>query len=34
MPLIEQLDVPSTLIEIEAMIVDVSTDLVNELGVT
>ncbi|CCN04998.1 putative type III secretion protein [Bordetella bronchiseptica Bbr77] len=32
--LIEQLDVPSTLIEIEAMIVDVNTDLVNELGVT
>lgn len=31
--LIEQLDVPSTLIEIEAMIVDVNSDLVNELGV-
>ena len=32
--LIEQLDVPSTLIEIEAMIVDVNTDQINELGVT
>ncbi|WP_082887242.1 type III secretion system outer membrane ring subunit SctC [Bordetella ansorpii] len=31
--LIDQLDVPSTLIEIEAMIVDVNSDLVNELGV-
>jgi len=31
--LIEQLDVPSTLIEIEAMIVDVNSDRVNELGV-
>ncbi|MEI2417109.1 type III secretion system outer membrane ring subunit SctC [Orrella sp. JC864] len=32
--LIAQLDQPSTLIEIEAMIVDVNSDLVNELGVT
>jgi len=32
--LIEQLDVASTLIEIEAMIVDVNSDLVRELGVT
>jgi type III secretion protein C len=32
--LIEQLDLPSTLVEIEAMIVDVNSDLVNELGVT
>ena len=32
--LIEQLDQPSTLIEIEAMIVDVNSDLINELGVT
>nr|WP_255592756.1 type III secretion system outer membrane ring subunit SctC [Bordetella sp. BOR01] len=32
--LIEQLDQPSTLIEIEAMIVDVNSELVNELGVT
>lgn len=32
--LIKQLDVPSTLVEIEAMIVDVNSDLVNELGVT
>ncbi|WP_084330504.1 type III secretion system outer membrane ring subunit SctC [Castellaniella defragrans] len=32
--LIEQLDVPSTLIEIEAMIVDVNSDNVSELGVT
>ena len=32
--LINQLDVPSTLIEIEAMIVDVNADLVSELGVT
>lgn len=32
--LIEQLDVPSTLIEIEAMIVDVNSDHINELGVT
>ena len=32
--LIEQLDVPSTLIEIEAMIVDVNSDLVHQLGVT
>jgi len=32
--LIEQLDVPSTLIEIEAMIVDVNSDYINELGVT
>ncbi|OZI39896.1 EscC/YscC/HrcC family type III secretion system outer membrane ring protein [Bordetella genomosp. 5] len=31
--LIEQLDVASTLIEIEAMIVDVNSDLVRELGV-
>ncbi len=31
--LIDQLDVASTLIEIEAMIVDVNSDLVNELGV-
>lgn len=31
--LIEQLDLPSTLVEIEAMIVDVNSDLVNELGV-
>ncbi len=31
--LIEQLDVPSTLIEIEAMIVDVNSDRVDELGV-
>lgn len=31
--LIEQLDVPSTLIEIEAMIVDVNSDLVKTLGV-
>lgn len=32
--LIEQLDVPSTLIEIEAMIVDVNSDLISELGVS
>jgi len=32
--LIEQLDVPSTLIEIQAMIVDVNSDLVNKLGVS
>jgi type III secretion protein C len=32
--LIEQLDVPSTLIDIEAMIVDVNSDDINELGVT
>ncbi|MHA3904736.1 type III secretion system outer membrane ring subunit SctC [Castellaniella sp. WN] len=32
--LIEQLDVPSTLIEIEAMIVDVNSDNVSELGVS
>ncbi|HET8597428.1 MAG TPA: type III secretion system outer membrane ring subunit SctC [Castellaniella sp.] len=32
--LIEQLDVPSTLIEIEAMIVDVNSDNISELGVT
>ncbi len=32
--LIEQLDLPSTLVEIEAMIVDVNSELVNELGVT
>ena len=32
--LIEQLDVPSTLIEIEAMIVDVNSDTIDELGVT
>lgn len=32
--LIEQLDVPSTLIEIEAMIVDVNSDLVKTLGVS
>ena len=32
--LIEQLDVPSTLIEIEAMIVDVNAELVRELGVS
>ena len=32
--LIEQLDVPNTLIEIEAMIVDVNSDNVSELGVT
>jgi len=32
--LIEQLDVPATLIEIEAMIVDVNTDLIKELGVS
>ena len=32
--LIEQLDLPSTLVEIEAMIVDVNSDLVSELGVT
>lgn len=32
--LIEQLDVASTLIEIEAMIVDVNSDLVDELGVS
>lgn len=32
--LIEQLDVPSTLIEIEAMIVDVNTDFIRELGVS
>lgn len=32
--LIEQLDVPSTLIEIEAMIVDVNAEVVDELGVT
>lgn len=31
--LIEQLDVPSTLIEIEAMIVDVNSSLIKELGV-
>ncbi len=31
--LIEQLDQPSTLIEIEAMIVDVNSEVVNELGV-
>lgn len=31
--LIAQLDVPTTLIEIEAMIVDVSADMTNELGV-
>lgn len=32
--LIEELDLPSTLIEIEAMIVDVNSDNVSELGVT
>lgn len=32
--LIAQLDVPSTLIEIEAMIVDVNAEVVGELGVT
>ncbi|MVW78593.1 EscC/YscC/HrcC family type III secretion system outer membrane ring protein [Bordetella sp. 02P26C-1] len=32
--LIEQLDVPSTLIEIEAMIVDVNSELVRTLGVS
>jgi type III secretion protein C len=32
--LIEQLDQPSTLVEIEAMIVDVNSNLINELGVT
>jgi type III secretion protein C len=32
--LIEELDKPSTLIQIEAMIVDVNTNLVNQLGVT
>jgi len=32
--LIDQLDVPSTLIEIEAVIVDVNSDNINELGVT
>ena len=32
--LIEQLDRPSTLIEIEAMIVDVNSEVINELGVT
>src|SRR5690606_34692784 len=32
--LIEQLDIPSTLIEIQAMIVDVNSDLVNKLGVS
>ncbi len=32
--LIDQLDVPSTLIEIEAMIVDVNADVVGELGVS
>lgn len=32
--LIEELDKPSTLIQIEAMIVDVDTSLVNQLGVT
>lgn len=32
--LIEQLDVPSTLIEIEAVIVDVNSDNISELGVT
>lgn len=32
--LIDQLDVPSTLIEIEAMIVDVNAEVVDELGVT
>ena len=32
--LIEELDKPSTLIQIEAMIVDVDTNLVNQLGVT
>jgi type III secretion protein C len=32
--LIEQLDRPSTLIEIEAMIVDVNSEVVSELGVT
>jgi type III secretion protein C len=31
--LIEQLDLPSTLIEIEAMIVDVNSDFISELGV-
>jgi type III secretion protein C len=31
--LIEQLDVPSTLIEIEAMIVDVKADMTRELGI-
>jgi len=32
--LIEQLDRPSTLIEIEAMIVDVNSEVISELGVT
>lgn len=32
--LIEQLDVASTLVEIEAMIVDVNSDAISELGVT
>ncbi len=32
--LIEQLDVPSTLVEIEAMIVDVNSEAIDELGVT
>lgn len=32
--LIDQLDLPSTLIEIEAVIVDVNSDYINELGVT
>ena len=31
--LIEQLDIPSTLIEIQAMIVDVNSELINKLGV-
>lgn len=31
--LIEQLDLPSTLIEIQAMIVDVNSELINKLGV-
>lgn len=31
--LIDQLDVPGTLVEIEAMIVDVNSEVVNELGV-
>jgi type III secretion protein C len=31
--LIDQLDVPSTLVEIEAMIVDVNSEVMNELGV-
>ena len=31
--LIEQLDVPSTLVEIEAMIVDVNSEAISELGV-